>query len=295
MRARTYACAHAGAAAAALVLTPTECARPAALLLARSRQRAPVLLLVVAVLRRVPVLLACLQIAAGAEVILTQPPMDWGAFEAWMDDAHARGLHTAARLVVGFPCISSAGNVAFWAALCQAGGNAEVRRTDSCRAGAAAVLPGMLALCLQPGSWQRTFLLLLSLACSLAVQAAAAAVWRRRGGGQGSQGSRWQQHWKQRRRLVHAAVEPAAAGEAAADAGGRGAACDAHHSSCQAHCAGLCARRRPGTLGLAAGARQHCRQQQPATTGRTGLTGGRSVHPGYPLSSVSQRCKMRFA
>lgn len=67
-----------------------------------------------------------IQVAAGAEVILTQPPLDWGAFESWMDDARKRGLHTAAKLLVGFPLLSSAGNVAFWAALCQSSGNQQV-------------------------------------------------------------------------------------------------------------------------------------------------------------------------
>lgn len=70
----------------------------------------------------------CVQIAAGAQVILTQPPLDWPAFELWLQDARDRGLHTAARLLVGFPCLSSAANCGFWLALCNAGANAEVRR-----------------------------------------------------------------------------------------------------------------------------------------------------------------------
>jgi hypothetical protein len=44
-----------------------------------------------------------------------------------MDDARQRQLHTAARLLVGFPLLSSAANVTFWAALCRAGGNQQVR------------------------------------------------------------------------------------------------------------------------------------------------------------------------
>lgn len=72
-------------------------------------------------------LLRC-QVAAGAQVILTQPPLDWPAFELWMEDARRRGLHTAARLLIGFPCLSSASNAGFWLALCNAGNNAEVRR-----------------------------------------------------------------------------------------------------------------------------------------------------------------------
>lgn len=80
-------------------------------------------------LAAVPVACNVPQIDAGAEVILTQPPLDWEAFESWMSDARNRGLHTAARLLIGFPCLSSAGNVAFWAALCQAGSNPKVQRT----------------------------------------------------------------------------------------------------------------------------------------------------------------------
>jgi hypothetical protein len=44
-----------------------------------------------------------------------------------MEDARQRQLHTAARLLVGFPLLSSAANVTFWAALCGAGGNQQVR------------------------------------------------------------------------------------------------------------------------------------------------------------------------
>lgn len=68
------------------------------------------------------------QVAAGAEVILTQPPLDWAAFERWMEDAQHRKLHTVARLLVGFPLLSSAGNVSFWTALCGAGSNQQVRQ-----------------------------------------------------------------------------------------------------------------------------------------------------------------------
>jgi 5,10-methylenetetrahydrofolate reductase len=73
------------------------------------------------------VLFTCLQVAAGAQVILTQPPLDWPAFERWIEDARQRGLHEAARLLIGFPCLSSASNCGFWLALCGAGSNAEVR------------------------------------------------------------------------------------------------------------------------------------------------------------------------
>ncbi|KAF6260457.1 hypothetical protein COO60DRAFT_891899 [Scenedesmus sp. NREL 46B-D3] len=68
------------------------------------------------------------KIAAGAEVILTQPPLDWAKFVAWMEDAQQRQLHTAARLLVGFPLLSSAANMTFWAALCGAGGNRQCQQ-----------------------------------------------------------------------------------------------------------------------------------------------------------------------
>lgn len=76
--------------------------------------------------------------AAGAEALLTQPPLDWDAFERWLADARRRGLgelsgasaqqHApvspppagSARLVVGFPALSSSANAAFWLELCGA-------------------------------------------------------------------------------------------------------------------------------------------------------------------------------
>lgn len=68
------------------------------------------------------------KIEAGAEVILTQPPLDWPAFEKWWDDVRRRELHTAAKILVGFPALSSAGNASFWLALSGGGGSAEARR-----------------------------------------------------------------------------------------------------------------------------------------------------------------------
>jgi len=59
---------------------------------------------------------------AGAEVVVTQPPLDWPSFERWVTDADRRGLlgSDGCGLVVGVPMLSSAGNVAFWAQLCDA-------------------------------------------------------------------------------------------------------------------------------------------------------------------------------
>jgi 5,10-methylenetetrahydrofolate reductase len=73
------------------------------------------------------VLQAAPQVAAGAQVLLTQPPLDWGAWDAWLQDAARRGVTSRARLLVGFPCLSSAANASFWAALCGARHNAAVR------------------------------------------------------------------------------------------------------------------------------------------------------------------------
>ncbi|KAG1671159.1 hypothetical protein FOA52_005413 [Chlamydomonas sp. UWO 241] len=61
------------------------------------------------------------KIAAGATVVLTQPPLDFEAFEAWMGDARARGLTSKARVLCGAPMLSSPANVAFWIALADCG------------------------------------------------------------------------------------------------------------------------------------------------------------------------------
>lgn len=60
---------------------------------------------------------------AGAQVILTQPPFDQAAFQTWMGDAARLGLATQMRIVVGMPCISSSGNLAFWLNLAGCVGN----------------------------------------------------------------------------------------------------------------------------------------------------------------------------
>jgi hypothetical protein len=67
------------------------------------------------------------KVAAGAQVVLTQPPLDWPAFERWMRDAEARGLTSAARLLIGVPMLTSAANAAFWVGLCGAYTNAAAR------------------------------------------------------------------------------------------------------------------------------------------------------------------------
>jgi hypothetical protein len=71
------------------------------------------------------------KIEAGAQAILTQPPLDWASFERWWADAERRGLPAAAKIMVGFPALSSAGNASFWLALAGAGGSAPARRLVS--------------------------------------------------------------------------------------------------------------------------------------------------------------------
>ncbi|GAX74383.1 hypothetical protein CEUSTIGMA_g1831.t1 [Chlamydomonas eustigma] len=54
----------------------------------------------------------------GATTILTQPPFDMAAFEAWLTDVERRGLPDhAVNILVGMPFISSPGNLAFWLSL----------------------------------------------------------------------------------------------------------------------------------------------------------------------------------
>lgn len=70
---------------------------------------------------------AVLQVSAGADVLLTQPPLDWGAFELWMTELDKRGVIGAARLVIGFPLLSSSANLAFWMTLSQANDRQQCR------------------------------------------------------------------------------------------------------------------------------------------------------------------------
>jgi 5,10-methylenetetrahydrofolate reductase len=68
------------------------------------------------------------KVEAGAEVVLTQPPLDWGAFERWWADAERRGLPGAAKILIGYPALSSAANASFWLALAGGGGSGPARR-----------------------------------------------------------------------------------------------------------------------------------------------------------------------
>lgn len=55
---------------------------------------------------------------AGAQVVLTQPPLLWSEFERWADDVARLGLPPRVRVVVGAAMLSSARNAEFWMALC---------------------------------------------------------------------------------------------------------------------------------------------------------------------------------
>ncbi|PNW72231.1 hypothetical protein CHLRE_16g676600v5 [Chlamydomonas reinhardtii] len=100
----------------------------------------------------------------GANAVLTQPPLDWEAYLAWLEDARRRGLlneqlppgnsrstslsssgSTSSsgsssagplRLIVGHPMASSAANLSFWVSLAGCGGSAAARQlvADALRA-----------------------------------------------------------------------------------------------------------------------------------------------------------------
>jgi hypothetical protein len=87
------------------------------------------------------------QVAAGAQVLLTQPPLDWPAFQRWMTDAVDRGLHEQAHLVIGYPCLSGAANVTFWGALCGATNNSQVSSRAGAKAWCTGHSWGLLLIC----------------------------------------------------------------------------------------------------------------------------------------------------
>lgn len=60
------------------------------------------------------------KIDAGAEVIVTQPPLLWNKFEAWINSVQQQRLLGKTRLIVGCPMVSSAANMKFWLYLCRA-------------------------------------------------------------------------------------------------------------------------------------------------------------------------------
>lgn len=61
------------------------------------------------------------KVAAGAEVVLTQPPLLWDRWDEWIGDVEARSIQEVAKVVAGLPVIASAKNLRFWFDLCGAG------------------------------------------------------------------------------------------------------------------------------------------------------------------------------
>jgi hypothetical protein len=58
------------------------------------------------------------KIAAGAEVIVTQPPFLWDTSTQWFEQAARLHLSDNVKIVVGVPMITSQKNLEFWLALC---------------------------------------------------------------------------------------------------------------------------------------------------------------------------------
>ena len=54
------------------------------------------------------------KLEAGAEAVITQPPLLRGRFEAWWEDLQARGLLRDARVLVGVPFLTSPESLRFW-------------------------------------------------------------------------------------------------------------------------------------------------------------------------------------
>ncbi|PIQ85605.1 MAG: hypothetical protein COV74_07855 [Candidatus Omnitrophica bacterium CG11_big_fil_rev_8_21_14_0_20_45_26] len=54
------------------------------------------------------------KIEAGAEAIMTQPPLLWHQFEAWWREVEKRGLNRRVPIIIGFPFITSPANLRFW-------------------------------------------------------------------------------------------------------------------------------------------------------------------------------------
>lgn len=62
---------------------------------------------------------------AGAEVILTQPPLLWEPTAAWAEEAAARRVSEHVKVVLGLPVVPSVGNLDFWLRLCGVRGKPE--------------------------------------------------------------------------------------------------------------------------------------------------------------------------
>ncbi len=59
------------------------------------------------------------KIRAGANVIVTQPPLKNGSLEAFAKEIKSRNLHLQAKIVIGVPVFGSLKDVEFWGKLCR--------------------------------------------------------------------------------------------------------------------------------------------------------------------------------
>ncbi len=59
------------------------------------------------------------KIHAGADVIVTQPPLKNGSLEAFAAEIKSRNLHLQAKFVIGVPVFGSLRDVEFWGKLCR--------------------------------------------------------------------------------------------------------------------------------------------------------------------------------
>eukprot|EP00898_Chlorokybus_atmophyticus_P001422 jgi/Chlat1/2280/Chrsp17S02581 len=58
------------------------------------------------------------KVDAGAEAILTQPPLLWDEFERWWEAVTHAGLHRHTSIVAGLPILTTSRSVKFWLQLC---------------------------------------------------------------------------------------------------------------------------------------------------------------------------------
>jgi hypothetical protein len=58
------------------------------------------------------------KVAAGAEVIITQPPLIWTCFQQFINWTQTQCLHSNTRVLVGIPVMGCAADIAVWCRLC---------------------------------------------------------------------------------------------------------------------------------------------------------------------------------
>lgn len=58
------------------------------------------------------------KVDAGADVVLTQPPLLWNRVQHWAEEADKQRISSNVKVVLGLPIITSVGNLEFWLRLC---------------------------------------------------------------------------------------------------------------------------------------------------------------------------------